>query len=145
VTTGPSTGRRFRPGASGQVLRTAILFQERPPLLWHRSFLPLPNLKAWGGARTAHAGSVSPTVLRVLGFRFYFFSREERRPHVHVQHVEGEANPGSIPSLSWPQTSALKPRQAAEAQMLIQEHLNEIRDAWLKSAQSRAPSRLKRT
>jgi hypothetical protein len=27
----------------------------------------------------------------VKGFRFYFFSREEPRPHVHVQHAEGEA------------------------------------------------------
>jgi hypothetical protein len=35
--------------------------------------------------------SVSPTILRVRGFRFYFFSREERRPHVHVQHADGEA------------------------------------------------------
>ena len=34
---------------------------------------------------------MSPTVLRVKGFRFYFFSREEARPHVHVQHAEGEA------------------------------------------------------
>jgi hypothetical protein len=34
---------------------------------------------------------VSPTVLRARGFRFYFFSREEVRPHVHVQHAEGEA------------------------------------------------------
>jgi len=25
------------------------------------------------------------------GFRFYFFSREERRQHVHVQHADGEA------------------------------------------------------
>jgi hypothetical protein len=34
---------------------------------------------------------VSPTVLRVKGFRLYFFSREERRGHVHVQHADGEA------------------------------------------------------
>ncbi|MBI4841882.1 MAG: DUF4160 domain-containing protein [candidate division NC10 bacterium] len=34
---------------------------------------------------------MSPTVLRVRGYRFYFFSREERRPHVHVQHAAGEA------------------------------------------------------
>src|SRR2546426_8436204 len=34
---------------------------------------------------------VSPTVLRVRGYRFYFFSREEPRPHVHVQHAGGEA------------------------------------------------------
>jgi hypothetical protein len=34
---------------------------------------------------------VSPTVLRIRGYRFYFFSREELRAHVHVQHAEGEA------------------------------------------------------
>jgi hypothetical protein len=34
---------------------------------------------------------VTPTVLRVKGFRFHFFSREEPRAHVHVQHAEGEA------------------------------------------------------
>jgi hypothetical protein len=38
-----------------------------------------------------YAGGVSPTVLRVKGFRFYFFSRrEEPRAHVHVQQAEGE-------------------------------------------------------
>jgi hypothetical protein len=34
---------------------------------------------------------VSPTVLRVRGYRFYFFSREERRAHMHVQRASGEA------------------------------------------------------
>jgi hypothetical protein len=34
---------------------------------------------------------VSPTFLRVRGFRLYFFSREEARLHVHVQHATGEA------------------------------------------------------
>jgi uncharacterized protein DUF4160 len=34
---------------------------------------------------------MSPTVFRSGGFRFYFFSREEPRMHVHVHHAEGEA------------------------------------------------------
>ena len=34
---------------------------------------------------------MSPTVFRAGGFRFYFFSREETRMHVHVHHAEGEA------------------------------------------------------
>src|SRR6202035_2824366 len=43
VTTGPSTGWRFRLGASGQVLRTTILFFRSAHLiLWHRSFPPSP-------------------------------------------------------------------------------------------------------
>ena len=35
--------------------------------------------------------SVSPTVFRAAGFRFFFFSREESRMHVHAQSAEGEA------------------------------------------------------
>jgi hypothetical protein len=34
---------------------------------------------------------MSPTIFRESGFRFYFFSREEKRMHVHVQCAEGEA------------------------------------------------------
>jgi len=34
---------------------------------------------------------MSPTVLRKRGFRLFFFSREESRMHVHVQHERGEA------------------------------------------------------
>jgi hypothetical protein len=34
---------------------------------------------------------MSPTVLRIRGYRFYYFSREEHRAQVHVQHVTGEA------------------------------------------------------
>jgi len=34
---------------------------------------------------------VSPTIFRARGYRFYFFSREESRSHVHVQHETGEA------------------------------------------------------
>ncbi len=37
------------------------------------------------------AGIMSPTVFRERGYRFFFFSREERRVHVHVRSVHGEA------------------------------------------------------
>jgi len=39
---------------------------------------------------------MSPTVLRIGGFRFFFFSREESRMHVHVSHADGEAKSGSV-------------------------------------------------
>jgi len=42
---------------------------------------------------------VSPTVLRVGRLRFYFFSREEPRMHVHVDAPEGEAKLWLEPSL----------------------------------------------
>jgi len=34
---------------------------------------------------------MSPTVFRESGYRFFFFSREEKRMHVHVISSEGEA------------------------------------------------------
>jgi hypothetical protein len=75
---------------------------------------------------------VSPTVLRVAGFRFYFFSREEVRPHVHVQHAEGEAKFWIEPAVELHVTYGLSPRRLATAEKLIEEHVNEIRSAWAK-------------
>lgn len=75
---------------------------------------------------------MSPTVLRVGGFRFYFFSREERRAHVHVQHAEGEAKFWIEPNVELAANFSLKPKQLAEAQNVIEEHLDEIRNAWVK-------------
>jgi len=34
---------------------------------------------------------MSPTVFKEKGYRFFFFSREESRMHVHVVSDEGEA------------------------------------------------------
>lgn len=34
---------------------------------------------------------MSPTVFRERGYRFFFFSREESRMHVHVEAGSGEA------------------------------------------------------
>ena len=34
---------------------------------------------------------MSPTVFREKGYRFFFFSREEERVHVHVVSGDGEA------------------------------------------------------
>ena len=34
---------------------------------------------------------MSPTIHREGGYRFFFFSREESRPHVHVYSPDGEA------------------------------------------------------
>lgn len=34
---------------------------------------------------------MSPTIFRGAGFRFFFFSREEARLHVHVHCADGEA------------------------------------------------------
>ena len=66
------------------------------------------------------------------GIQVYFFSREERRAHVHVQHADGEAKYWIEPDVELAANFSLKPTQVTEAQHLIEEHLNEIRGAWAK-------------
>jgi hypothetical protein len=75
---------------------------------------------------------VSPTILRVEGLRFYFFSREELRPHVHVQAAEGEAKFWLDPQVELAANYGLSPRNRSKAERLIREHEDEIRAAWKK-------------
>jgi Domain of unknown function (DUF4160) len=77
-----------------------------------------------------YSDRVSPTVLRIRGFRFYFFSREEPRAHVHVQHADGEAKFWIEPTVELFANYGLKLQQVAEAQKLIEEHIDDIRRAW---------------
>lgn len=74
--------------------------------------------------------AVSPTVLRVKGYRFYFFSREEVRPHVHVQHSTGEAKIWLEPTIEVAQNWGLSSQRLTAALRLAEEHADEIRRAW---------------
>jgi hypothetical protein len=73
---------------------------------------------------------VSPTVLREGGFRLFFFSREERRMHVHVQHAEGEAKFWLEPRIDVAENYGLSRRRLVKALQLVQENEDEIRSAW---------------
>jgi hypothetical protein len=73
---------------------------------------------------------VSPTVLRVRGYRFFFFSREETRAHVHVQHIEGEAKFWLEPAIALAHNYGLSARRLSTALRLAQEHSDEIHAAW---------------
>ena len=75
---------------------------------------------------------MSPTVLRAGGFRFYFFSREETRMHIHVYHQEGEAKFWLEPDVALAVNYGLKPRRITAALKLIRRHEDEIRAAWKK-------------
>lgn len=76
--------------------------------------------------------TMSPTVLHVGGYRFYFFSREEPRPHVHVQHATGEAKFWLDPRLELAQNYGLSPARIKRSMSIIEEHYDEIRSAWAK-------------
>lgn len=73
---------------------------------------------------------MSPTIFRSGGYRFYFFSREEARMHVHVHHETGEAKFWLEPEVAVAQNYGLSPARLAAARRLVQEHEDEIRAAW---------------
>jgi uncharacterized protein DUF4160 len=75
---------------------------------------------------------VSPTVLRVRGYRFYFFSREESRPHVHVQHASGEAKFWLEPQVELAVDYGLGSTRINAARRIIEERVDDIRAAWTK-------------
>ena len=52
--------------------------------------------------------------------------------NVHVQHAEGEAKFWIDPRVQLHANYGLKQKRLAEAQKLVEEHLNEIRNAWAK-------------
>ena len=54
---------------------------------------------------------MSPTIFREDGFRFFFFSREESRLHVHVNHADGEAKFWLEPEIELAQNYGLNDRQ----------------------------------
>ena len=73
---------------------------------------------------------MTPTVLRVGGLRFFFFSREERRPHVHVQSTRGEAKFWLEPTIEIAEDHGLGRRDVVRARRLVREHEGRIRAAW---------------
>ena len=75
---------------------------------------------------------MSPTVFRSQGFRFYFFSREESRRHVHVQRANGEAKFWLQPIIALADSYGLSQKQLNELQNIVEEKQNEIKKSWEK-------------
>lgn len=73
---------------------------------------------------------MSPTVFRAAGFRFFFFSREEPRMHIHVLSSNGEAKFWMEPEIQVAQNHGLSMKDLNEAHKLIEEHKDEIRTSW---------------
>ena len=73
---------------------------------------------------------MSPTIFIQDGFRFFFFSREEPRLHVHVHCADGEAKFWLEPTIKLAQNYRSNDRQLRSIEDLIRAHENEIRAAW---------------
>ena len=73
---------------------------------------------------------MSPTIFREGPFRFFFFSREEPRRHVHVSSPDGEAKFWLEPEIELARNHRLSTQDLTRIRGLILAREDEIRDAW---------------
>lgn len=75
---------------------------------------------------------MSPTILRIKGYRFYFLSNEEKRMHVHITCADGEAKFWLEPIVSLERYYKLNSKRLNEIQKIVEEHKSEIIKEWKK-------------
>ena len=73
---------------------------------------------------------MAPTIHREHGYRYFFFSREESRMHVHVSCADGEAKFWLEPDIALARNYRLSKSQLREAEEIIQRRKDEFRTAW---------------
>lgn len=75
---------------------------------------------------------MSPTVFHEKGYRFFFFSREEARLHVHVHSGAGEAKFWLEPDIELARNHGLSRLQLKEIEQIIEDRYDEIKTSWQK-------------
>ncbi len=73
---------------------------------------------------------MSPTVFIENGYRFFFFSREEMRMHVHINCADGEAKFWLEPELYLAKNYGLSRLQLKQVERLVEDHFDELVSAW---------------
>ena len=73
---------------------------------------------------------MSPTVFRESGYRFFFFSREESRMHVHIVSGDGEAKFWLKPEIELAKNFNYSRKRLKEIESLVEAHYNELNSAW---------------
>lgn len=79
---------------------------------------------------------MSPTVFRYKKYRFFFFSREETRKHIHVYSSDGEAKFWVEPEVALDKSYRFSNKEIERLQNIIEERLDEIKKAWKKHFRS---------
>ena len=75
---------------------------------------------------------MSPTVFRHKGYRFFFFSREEIRMHVHIYSGNGEAKFWIEPEIVLATNQGFSQKELRELESVIRERKDEIECSWRK-------------
>lgn len=73
---------------------------------------------------------MSPTVFKESGYRFFFFSREEERMHVHIVSSEGEAKFWLEPEIELARNHGHSRKQLKNIESLIEVRHDELVSAW---------------
>ena len=81
---------------------------------------------------------MSPTIFRERGYRFFFFSREELRMHVHVYCGDGEAKYWLEPQIELAKNYRLSRLRLRQIEQIIEEHYDELTIAWGKHFENRS-------
>lgn len=90
----------------------------------------VPLIGTLGITKKSGHGHMSPTIFRERGYRFYFFSREEPRMHVHIMSQSGEAKYWLEPDLELAKNHRLTRTELREIEQLIEAHFDELKTAW---------------
>jgi len=73
---------------------------------------------------------MTPNILKYKNYRFFFFSREESRMHVHVRSSEGEAKFWIKPMIALADYKGYSERQIRELAKVVEKYEKEIQKAW---------------
>ena len=69
--------------------------------------------------------------------RFFFFSREETRMHIHASCPDGEAKFWIEPLVALADYKGLSKHELGELEKVVKDHVKEITEAWKKHSRAR--------
>ena len=75
---------------------------------------------------------MSPTVTTIGSYRFFFNSREEKRPHIHVETPDGLAKFWLEPTIALASYHKLNARILRKLEVLVREREDEFKAEWNK-------------
>lgn len=71
-----------------------------------------------------------PTVLTLLGMRFYYWAREHEPIHVHVKKGDAEARFDLVPEIELTVNMGFKPHELAIAEEVLKENREYMIEHW---------------
>ena len=71
-----------------------------------------------------------PTILKIKGYRFFFFSREELRQHIQIQCQHGEAKFWLDAQIELAKNYKVRIKELNEVEKIIEEHFEDFIKVW---------------